>query len=145
MSVDPSQVPLPSHHVHPPYHTHHAHTHAHPHPTEPTTPTLPLGMRIPDLRFEQGYLKAISKYVPSLLGAEGGTKWVGVGWVTLRDQLLSPFLQGAVLGAAQSLLFPLFPRVRKAIFSNGSPAPADRASGTPWLRKLFGSLLPASA
>ncbi|MCJ1289967.1 hypothetical protein MMC34_001501, partial [Xylographa carneopallida] len=41
---------------------------------------------LPDLRFEQSYLA-------SLQGAEG---WRGVGYVTVRDQVLLPLLQGTL-------------------------------------------------
>jgi hypothetical protein len=47
----------------------------------PRTSTLP---PLPDLRFEQSYLK-------SLEGAQG---WIGIGWITTRDQILLPLVQG---------------------------------------------------
>lgn len=77
--------------------------------------TIPL----PDLRFEKTYTKSIRPYVhldspasradssldqarATLLasGAEGEVitiEWGKVIWITLRDQVISPFLQGAVL------------------------------------------------
>ncbi|KAF2461928.1 hypothetical protein BDY21DRAFT_330019 [Lineolata rhizophorae] len=41
---------------------------------------------LPDLRFEQSYLKSIER-------ADG---WKGVLWITVRDQVLFPFLQGTL-------------------------------------------------
>ncbi|KAJ4346257.1 hypothetical protein N0V95_005573 [Ascochyta clinopodiicola] len=41
---------------------------------------------LPDLRFEQSYLKSIEK----------AESWQGVAWITLRDQVLMCFAQGVV-------------------------------------------------
>jgi len=90
-----------------------------PHPHHPRLP----GIR--DLRFEYGYLRSIQQYVdfqPETQAADGeglrldgsekidqaglqletSTKsevihipWGGVAWVTVRDQIISPLLQGA--------------------------------------------------
>lgn len=62
---------------------------------------------IPDLRFERSYLKSIAPYVRTRRvsdGAAGGSevrevvdiKWNKVLWITVRDQLVSPLLQGAI-------------------------------------------------
>jgi len=117
------------------------------------TTTLPGGVKIPDLRFEQGYLKAISVHVPQLQGTVGKTKWDGVAWITLRDQLLSPLLQGIVLGAASSLLYPLFPVWKKALFGTNEKAlfsedkrpPLPGPLPTPWWRRVVASIMPSSA
>ncbi|MCJ1361438.1 hypothetical protein MMC16_000538 [Acarospora aff. strigata] len=53
------------------------------HPIPRRKKTLP---PLPDLRFEQSYLA-------SLKGAEG---WGRVGWITVRDQVLLPLLQGTL-------------------------------------------------
>ena len=63
---------------------------------------------IPDLRFEYSYLKSISQCIRTRL-VNGGDpnkdghlevqsiNWRRIAWITTRDQLLSPFLQGAAL------------------------------------------------
>ncbi|THH11440.1 hypothetical protein EW145_g670 [Phellinidium pouzarii] len=61
---------------------------------------------IPDLRFEQSYLKSIAPYVQTrrISGAGDdsnsveviGVEWRNVMWITVRDQLISPLLQGAI-------------------------------------------------
>ncbi|KAK2742321.1 hypothetical protein FQN57_005409 [Myotisia sp. PD_48] len=47
---------------------------------------------IPDLRFEQSYLN-------SLKGAE---TWTHVAWITIRDQVMLPFIQGTLWTLALS-------------------------------------------
>ncbi|KAH8929164.1 hypothetical protein BT69DRAFT_1276585 [Atractiella rhizophila] len=91
---------------------------------------------IPDLRFEQGYLKSLSPFISVKNGkelskrnehladdteqvalvSEGPYKawleeeeeleiqWKSVLYITFRDQLLSPLLQGAVWGVGSLLL-----------------------------------------
>lgn len=41
---------------------------------------------LPDLRFEQSYLKSL----------EGAKSWKGVLWITFRDQVLLALTQGAI-------------------------------------------------
>lgn len=41
---------------------------------------------LPDLRFEQSYLKSIEK----------ADTWSKVIWVTVRDQMMMPFIQGLI-------------------------------------------------
>ena len=62
-------------------------------------------MKIPDLRFEHSYLKGISKFVHtehiSDGDGEGHTEvvkvdWGNVAWITFRDQMFMPLLQGLV-------------------------------------------------
>lgn len=83
----------------------------------PQTPGLRLPA-IPDLRFEQSYLKSIAPFVHTRRvggsaegekagGADGAgeeghvevvaVEWSRVAWVTTRDQLLSPLLQGIAM------------------------------------------------
>ncbi|KAJ2899105.1 DUF1770-domain-containing protein [Zalerion maritima] len=45
---------------------------------------------LPDLRFEQSYLKSIEK----------ADTWGKVAWVTFKDMMLMPFLQGVVYNIA---------------------------------------------
>ncbi|OCK85070.1 DUF1770-domain-containing protein [Lepidopterella palustris CBS 459.81] len=52
----------------------------HPVPRRNTMPPLP------DLRFEQSYLKSI----------ESATSWQSILWITFRDQVALAFIQGAV-------------------------------------------------
>ncbi|EFR00681.1 hypothetical protein MGYG_03686 [Nannizzia gypsea CBS 118893] len=52
-------------------------------------PALP---PIPDLRFQQSYLASISK----------ATSWQHVAWITLRDQMILPLLQGTLWTLALS-------------------------------------------
>ncbi|EGD87789.2 hypothetical protein H112_04259 [Trichophyton rubrum D6] len=47
---------------------------------------------IPDLRFQQSYLASISK----------ASSWQHVAWITLRDQILLPLLQGAFVTLAMA-------------------------------------------
>lgn len=78
-------------------------------------PNLP---PIPDLRFEQSYLRSIQRYItvrqdhtrPTIHGAKFrdhglqkppareviDIQWTQVFWITLRDQIISPLLQGTV-------------------------------------------------
>ncbi|CAK9780907.1 hypothetical protein CC85DRAFT_284694 [Cutaneotrichosporon oleaginosum] len=61
---------------------------------------------IPEMRFEQAYLRSL---MPALRGEHdvkaeiaGGREvavvWKSAAWITLRDQVISPFLQGAFWG-----------------------------------------------
>lgn len=78
----------------------------------------PRAQRLPDLRFEQSYLRSIRPYVhvervePRELGKDEKGKgvsveesssteviqiqWGKVAWVTTRDQVISPLVQGAL-------------------------------------------------
>lgn len=62
---------------------------------------------IPDLRFERSYLKSIAPYVRTrrvAAGADGigearevvDVEWKKVLWITARDQLFSPLVQGSL-------------------------------------------------
>ena len=99
----------------------------------PTKPGRPRPV-IPDLRFEQSFLKTISPYLQtrpiqskdganekSEGGVEGedgavevvGVQWGKVLWIVSRDQLMSPLVQGAVWCV---ILFP-FPYSSHVDFS----------------------------
>jgi len=101
---------------------------------------------LPDLRFEQSYLKSIAPYLhvplppsnpsnagggstagyattdehsgldligtPSIYGAPISIRWSGVVWVTVRDQILNPFIQGIVWGVASMYIVPVSARAR---------------------------------
>ncbi|KAJ4304086.1 hypothetical protein N0V88_001696 [Collariella sp. IMI 366227] len=45
---------------------------------------------MPDLRFEQSYLRSI----------QGADTWWKVGWITARDQVMMPFVQGVLYNLA---------------------------------------------
>ncbi|KAG5642358.1 hypothetical protein DXG03_002955 [Asterophora parasitica] len=94
---------------------HHYATHIAVHDEPPRKALPPV---IPDLRFEHSYLRSIQRYVlrqPSTIGElteKNGQrphssssnassqivdiKWGRVVWITTRDQVISPFLQGAL-------------------------------------------------
>ena len=101
-SLDPSHFPDFSHDEH----DSRGQAVLHPHPHLPA---------IPDLRFEQSYLKSIAPYInvrhtaqppssepPSTNEEDVGEQlaviidWRGVAWITTRDQIISPLVQGAV-------------------------------------------------
>ncbi|KAI9721511.1 MAG: hypothetical protein M1812_002273 [Candelaria pacifica] len=50
---------------------------------------------LPDLRFEQSYLASIRQ-------AEEGGEWGKVGWITVRDQVFLPLIQGTLWTLALS-------------------------------------------
>jgi hypothetical protein len=58
----------------------------HPHP-KPDRPKRLQPSLIPDLRFEPTFLARL---------AVAGPGWQSVVWVTLRDQVISPLIQGAL-------------------------------------------------
>ena len=74
---------------------------------------------IPDLRFEQSYLKSIAPYLHTRTIDGAGSEheaveivsvqWNKILWITARDQILSPLLQGTLL---QVLPYYLLPFVR---------------------------------
>ncbi|EPQ50148.1 hypothetical protein GLOTRDRAFT_112754 [Gloeophyllum trabeum ATCC 11539] len=114
---------------------------------------------LPDLRFETSYLKSIKRYVqvsegeagelehrdekegmiagPLLRDVEVQVEWGKVLWVTLRDQVISPFLQGALWGYASLFIRPIIASLR------GRPTVRNvqegKASG--WLRNWLKATL----
>jgi hypothetical protein len=60
---------------------------SHPLPKHDVPKHLKPSMIIPDLRFEPTYLAKL---------AAAGPGWQSVVWVTIRDQVISPLLQGAL-------------------------------------------------
>jgi hypothetical protein len=91
---------------HPPF-VAHAPKHIDPQQEHPRRAAL---TSVPDLRFEYGYLKSVRPYFRTASkgkgkekeadGAEPGDvleiQWQDIAWVTTRDQVLSPLLQGAL-------------------------------------------------
>lgn len=114
-TLDPSHIPFPSHK---------AHDSRQQAIFRPQSSPLHIAA-IPDLRFEQSYLRSIAPYLhdttPSTVkrrssnadGKSSGEEkhataevsvaeeklridWLRVGWITTRDQVISPLLQGAL-------------------------------------------------
>ncbi|KAL5523151.1 hypothetical protein ACEPAF_1418 [Sanghuangporus sanghuang] len=89
---------------------------------------------IPDLRFERSYLKSITPYVRTrrVAGSVDGRgeareivdiEWKKVFWITARDQLISPLLQGSLWGVAQLFVRPLVANIRAFFgFSRRTPS-----------------------
>ncbi|EPT02192.1 hypothetical protein FOMPIDRAFT_1022991 [Fomitopsis schrenkii] len=129
---------------------------------------------VPDLRFEQSYLSSIRPYVhiERSSSSEGQNsadqkgkgkavavqvdepvttevitiQWGRVAWVTTRDQILSPFLQGTVRGLAGVFLTPLLAEAGakfRTWWTKGAfraDRPAQEGHGVGWLRNWAGSL-----
>ncbi|KAG0140982.1 hypothetical protein CROQUDRAFT_664429 [Cronartium quercuum f. sp. fusiforme G11] len=122
---------------------------------------------IPDLRYEQGYLMSLRPFfylqrkainfdssqprnqltydLPSTenidnmfyLGRNFRVKWPLVIWVTLRDQMLYPMMQGCLWGTLSLVLAQI---LRARTFARSRSLPGDKPSGL-WrrmLRKLLG-------
>jgi len=96
-------------------------------------------MKIPDLRFEQSYLKGVSKFVHTEHiddGSEAGhlevvkVDWGSVGWVTFRDQLFMPLLQGFLWGTLSQFVAPVSSFVWRqlgSIFGIRPPRPSSKS------------------
>ncbi|KAH8102986.1 hypothetical protein BXZ70DRAFT_872906, partial [Cristinia sonorae] len=119
---------------------------------------------LPDLRFEYSYLRSIRQYVhverkPAsrnngdvLLPSDAEelergdiirVQWGQIVWVTMRDQVLSPLVQGAVWGLAGHFLFPLRGAVVSTVKSwwgTVSLHPNNEGSGIALLRSYAGRL-----
>ncbi|RPD75479.1 hypothetical protein L226DRAFT_430841, partial [Lentinus tigrinus ALCF2SS1-7] len=129
---------------------------------------------VPDLRFEYSYTRSVSQYVhveraPAPSSAKGKEKavdveeehdtgavavgagevvrvdWGRVIWITTRDQVISPLVQGALWGVASHFLRPLGALVGAHIrswWARGSPkGDAPEGNGAQWLRNWMGSIL----
>jgi len=66
-------------------------------------------------------------------------QWLDVGWVTVRDQVLSPLVQGALWAIAAHLLSPFYPQARSFI-----PSPPEGGIAK-WLRGWAKSFKVSSA
>jgi len=95
----------------------HRHHHRHPRP-KPRRPQLP---PLPDLRFEQAYLKQLE-------AANGSVFWMAI--ITIREQVLFPGLQGFLWALALTGIRTI--RVNQA--------ESGRTFGG-WLRSYFGGLM----
>ncbi|KAI0247198.1 hypothetical protein BJV78DRAFT_1285710 [Lactifluus subvellereus] len=85
---------------------------------------------IPDLRFEPTYLARLEV---------AGPGWQSVVWVTVRDQVLNPLIQGALWGTASVFIQPLLRRLTSQRYA---PQPAKEGSAAGWLRQWARSLFP---
>ncbi|TFK49043.1 hypothetical protein OE88DRAFT_458911 [Heliocybe sulcata] len=106
---------------------------------------------LPDLRFETSYLKSIRRYVqvseeeqewdgkmePLRRDVQVQVEWGKVLWVTIRDQVLSPFVQGAVWGYASLFIRPIFASLRSRTGLDQKPKKAEEGRAAGWLRNWF--------
>ncbi|KAJ7100622.1 hypothetical protein B0H15DRAFT_455831 [Mycena belliarum] len=102
---------------------------------------------VPDLRFEYGFLKSVRPYFRLQETASKGKgkekeeagdatepgdaleiQWQDIAWVTTRDQVLSPLLQGALWAIAGYFLTPFYGQVRSFV-----PSPPEGGISK-WLR-----------
>ncbi|KAF8222363.1 hypothetical protein L208DRAFT_1413555 [Tricholoma matsutake] len=125
------------------------------HPPHPR-PRLP----IRDLRFEYSYIHSIEPYVEFFHGTQGNEslrddedesgsrkesstgevvhiKWGKVAWITVRDQIISPLLQGAFWAIASHFLTPISLQVGHRVRSF---LPSKEGRGVVWLRSWVRSL-----
>jgi len=134
---------------------------------------------VPDLRFEQSYLQSIKPYVHIVqhnsvdipIDAKGKMKavavdeternlahrediqiqWGRVVWITTRDQVISPLLQGALRGLAGVFLVPLLNGLGERFqiwwAKGATPAgrPRSEGHGVGWLRDWVSSLTAGSS
>ncbi|KAF5379024.1 hypothetical protein D9615_006071 [Tricholomella constricta] len=139
--------------------THHHLRHAGEHDAHPHQARLPA---IPDLRFEHSYLRSIQRYVTihrrqpsdSVLGEKEESlrqlsttssnissevidiQWGRVAWITTRDQIISPLLQGALWALASYFLTPFSAQLgtRVGKFARSNLSLPKEGSGVGWLR-----------
>ncbi|KAJ7088603.1 hypothetical protein C8R44DRAFT_720633, partial [Mycena epipterygia] len=103
---------------------------------------------VPDLRFEYGFLKSVRPYFGLRANSDSKGKgkekeedvdvsgptdvleiqWQDVAWVTARDQVLSPLVQGALWAIAGHFLTPFYGQARSFI-----PTPPEGGIAK-WLR-----------
>ncbi|KAI9454661.1 hypothetical protein BJY52DRAFT_1283554 [Lactarius psammicola] len=107
------------------------HSGSHPPPKHDVPKRLKPSMIIPDLRFEPTYLAKL---------ATAGTGWQSVVWVTIRDQVISPLLQGALWGTATVFIQPLLRSVMGLRPQSHTPLPTKEGSAAGWLRHWARSL-----
>ncbi|KAF7324738.1 hypothetical protein MKEN_00515500 [Mycena kentingensis (nom. inval.)] len=122
--------------THPPFVAHDP-KYTHPEEEHPRKAAL---TTVPDLRFEYGFLKSVQPFF-ELKGKERqepgsevlDIQWGHVGWVTLRDQVLSPLAQGALWAIAATVFSPVVSQMRTVV-----PRPRLPEGGfVKWLRGLI--------
>ncbi|KAH9020761.1 hypothetical protein EDB84DRAFT_1514393 [Lactarius hengduanensis] len=104
---------------------------SHPHTKHDVPQRLKPSMVIPDLRFEPTYLAKL---------ATAGPGWQSVVWVTIRDQVISPLLQGVLWGTATVFIQPLIRSVMGLFSQSDTPQPSKEGSAAGWLRHWARSL-----
>jgi Autophagy receptor ATG43 len=123
-----------------------------PHDTRTHMPKRLQPSAIPDLRFEPTYLAKLST---------AGPGWKSVVWVTMRDQVISPLIQGVLWCVTDVSSFALLildvalnrgtasifiqPLLRSLTWWRSSPHnlhPSKEGSAASWLRQWARSLLP---
>jgi len=88
---------------------------------------------IPDLRFEPTYLAKL---------AAAGSGWQSVVYITVRDQVINPLLQGALWGTATVFIQPLLRPLIGWWFNPHTTQPPREGSAAGWLRRWARSLFP---
>jgi len=145
---------------------------------EPSTSRLHK-LPVPDLRFEYSYLKSIGKYVHRSTAPEQtidekaqaedhsslepqreataedvySIEWGWVSYITVRDQVIMPFVQGLVWGVASFYLRPLISTFMAGIRATKSDSPSSprriNSGGInklrSWANGTLGGLQPKSA
>jgi len=123
---------------------------------QPPEPPHHRAPKVPDLRFEQSYLRGIRPYVEVQRVHPGGdsrkdekgkavavreespreviqVQWGKVVWITTRDQVLSPMIQGLLWGVASHFLRPFlasfFQDVRTWWVKGGTYSSSSRNEG----------------
>lgn len=89
---------------------------SHPRPKHDVPKHLKPSMIIPDLRFEPTYLAKL---------AAAGPGWQSVVWVTIRDQVISPLLQGALWYVRRLQLTIIPGDLRDRTCHAGAPRPCS--------------------
>ncbi|KAH9967805.1 hypothetical protein BJV74DRAFT_277221 [Russula compacta] len=88
---------------------------------------------IPDLRFEPTYLAKLAAASPG---------WQSVVWITVRDQVISPLLQGAIWGTVSVFIQPLLRSFTGWRSQSRAPRYPKEGSAAGWLRQWARSLFP---
>ncbi|VDC02807.1 unnamed protein product [Peniophora sp. CBMAI 1063] len=93
----------------------------------------PRGPPIPDLRFEPTYMRKVGQHV-RIERTEGGlevvhVEWGKVLWLTTKDQVLAPLLQGLVWGVAGVMLRPAMTSLLASFRRMIMPHPRIRKGG----------------
>ncbi|EIW78421.1 hypothetical protein CONPUDRAFT_145659 [Coniophora puteana RWD-64-598 SS2] len=127
---------------------------------------------IPDLRFEQTYLNRIKscihyesprtekgkqKEIPQDEDFKAGIHavplvdssriiaridWGGVAWITLRDQVIMPLIQGMVWGVASEYIQPIMAYARRRVNVGSPRKDYPEGRGSSLLRQLANKLKP---
>ncbi|KAI0042755.1 hypothetical protein FA95DRAFT_535022 [Auriscalpium vulgare] len=118
-------------------------------------PRLPASV-IPDLRFEQTYLKKITPHIrlergvrvkgkekegDHVAGEVVSVEWGKVIWITARDQVISPLVQGVLWGTATHFMRPVLMSLSAYLWpAHKPPPPMHEGKAAGWLRHLGRSL-----